>query len=240
MEIVGLERVDVHDRATVERCAEVMGSAFLEEGWTALVLGALDGHGESSAEATGYGPDGGRGEGSSVVELKRRRCIRLFRDEFAGMSAQGNLWATPDLCGVMEVYASTEMDAAGIDVDAPYDAAMERFIGLLDAPAAQALRQRMRAIGPISDYSWYPDVCPDGYIDLMNIAIAPERRGRGMLRMMLEALFTAGDALALPVVLECFSDRLVGIYAHHGFEEVRTLSAPGFVEREHCMVRWPS
>lgn len=230
MQLNGLITITPDQVDLIDRVADFMGASFLEELWTATYLEALD-------------PLAGKPEAAEA--RKREIACAMMRTEFARGAAHACAYALPDCAGAFLGYLGSELAAQNTAWTAIEAAAHEDMAraGMASAAEAAALEARGAAMERISYFGWGSEEAADmgcsDHIYFAAWAVNPENRGSGAFRRLIEPAFDFADSRGIPCFLECYSDRLISLYEHVGFEVFRTFEDPAFDIVQTCMVRRP-
>jgi GNAT superfamily N-acetyltransferase len=109
-------------------------------------------------------------------------------------------------------------------------------LGLNDMKTMMA---NMKKNGKVLSFSWYKQFISGRHYRIKIIAIDKELRGTGAFRKLITPAIEYSDREKIPMVLETHNPSNVGLYAHFGFELVKTLKSEGTPIEQYCMIRWP-
>lgn len=122
--------------------------------------------------------------------------------------------ATPDdQAAIRSLIRQSQINPIGLN--------WHRFIVIVDE------RGRLLACGQIKPHR-------DGSRELASIAVAPDQRGKGLARSVIECLL---EQAGPPLYLTC-ADRLRGFYERFGFRVLAVDEMPGYFRSIYRMFNW--
>lgn len=222
MHLNGLVQLDPKDEESLKEAAHILGTAFLEEGWTELRFAGLD---------------------ALDIGLKRKREIMIsslyfeLRESakrgfaFTLKSSDGKGYD-----GILESYMSKECPEGFIALESQAD---KLFKASLAPEEVTAIEKQEIAIAPLSNMSWYKTFCKQGYYHLCGIAVKTDARGSGAFRNLITPLLNLADETGYPICLECYKEHLIGLYGHFGFKVAGEIGLAQYETREYLMIREP-
>ncbi|MBC2888672.1 GNAT family N-acetyltransferase [Gordonibacter massiliensis (ex Traore et al. 2017)] len=219
MQLPGLVTVPHDQAALLDELAAMVGTCFLEEMWYATWLEALDDLG---------------------ADRSRKLAITqaVIRADYEVTSPYGCVYTLDDRAGAANVYLRSEL--GGASWPALEEQSARRLESVLTADEQEVLVPRAEAMEPLSDTNWPLALAgDDDYLYFISAGVDPARRGSGAFGRLFKPFLVHADERGLRCYLDCYTDRLEGIYGHYGFETVERKTAPGFDLVERCMVRSP-
>lgn len=219
MQLPGLVTVPHDQAALLDELAAMVGTCFLEEMWYATWLEALDDLG---------------------ADRSRKLAITqaVIRADYEVTSPYGCVYTLDDRAGAANVYLRSEL--GGASWPALEEQSARRLESVLTADEQEVLVPRAEAMEPLSDTNWPLALAgDDDYLHFISAGVDPARRGSGAFGRLFKPFLAYADERGLRCYLDCYTDRLEGIYGHYGFETVERKTAPGFDLVERCMVRSP-
>ena len=219
MQLPGLVTVPHDQAALLDELAAMVGTCFLEEMWYATWLEALDDLG---------------------ADRSRKLAITqaVIRADYEVTSPYGCVYTLDDRAGAANVYLRSEL--GGASWPALEEQSARRLESVLTADEQEVLVPRAEAMEPLSDTNWPLALAgDDDYLYFISAGVDPARRGSGAFGRLFKPFLAHADEHGLRCYLDCYTDRLEGIYGHYGFETVERKTAPGFDLVERCMVRSP-
>ena len=218
MQLPGLITIKPENTEDIKHAARILGTSFMEEPWFIEWLSALDAIGTST-------------------ERKREILITQQIDEFTAHAPYQGVYATDDFAAVAGGYLHSEMQG---HTHAELEAQGSLLSALLTEDEARLLETHAEKMAPISDFSWAADAASgEDHIYFYGWAVDPEKRGSGAFRRLITPFYDFADERGINLYLECYCDRLQGLYEHVGFELIDVLSDPNFTITERRMVRKP-
>lgn len=222
MDLPGLHIVTPTETKLIDALAHMMGTSFLEEGWTMAWLSALDKIG---------------------VNEKRKQEISqaIIRSDFAVGSQYKCVYTLPDLSAAVGGYLSSDLQ--GHTWHELEDEAIAVMLNTLSEDERHALKEQSVQMQPVSDFSWmYRDSenCNRDFIHFYAVGVDASKRGSGAFRRMFVPFLDYAKAHNLNCYLECYSEKTESVYSHFGFEVVKRISDPVLNITERCMKKRPS
>lgn len=220
MHLPELITVQPNDYETIIALAHMMGESFLEENWTREWLSALDRIGATDARKLEIS----RAilENNFIVGSPYEACYML-----PCMSAGAGAYLQSDLQG------QTWNDLEDLSTER-----MAEFV--LCANESELLIKRAEEMKPISNFHFANDHAGgNDFIHFYALGVDVRKRGSGTFRRLISPFLIKADALEINCYLECYSERLQGLYTHFGFKTVEIYSDSKFETVEYCMVREP-
>ncbi|RDB61537.1 GNAT family N-acetyltransferase [Gordonibacter sp. 28C] len=220
MQLPGLVTVPHDQAALLDELANMVGTCFLEEKWHTTWLEVLDDLG---------------------ADRSRKLAITqaVIRADYEITSPYGCVYTLDDRAGAANVYVRSELgDTSWPKLE---EQSARRLESALTAREQEVLFPRAEAMEPLSDTNW-PLACAgpdDDYLYFISAGVDPDRRGSGAFGRLFRPFLACADERGIACYLDCYTDRLEGIYGHYGFETVERKTAPGFDLVERCMVRRP-
>ena len=217
MNVPGLMTVQPGQTALLDRLADMVGLCFLEERWHIAWLSALD------------------------VPPKRKLAITraVIRSDYRATAPYGCVHALPDEAGAANAFLRSDLaDTSWEDVQARSAALLQEE---LSEREREILNRQARKLEAASDTDWPARRIADGedYLYFYSIGVDPAHRGTGAFNRLMTPFLLLADERGVRACLDCYSDRLEGLYGRYGFKVVERKSAPGIRLTERCMVREP-
>ncbi len=213
------ELVTVHPRQTdlMERLADMVGTCFLEEMWYVTWLEALD------------------------ADEARKLAITqaVIRANYKTTAPYGCVLALPDGAGAANAFLRSDLaDVSWAELEMRSELLMA---GTLTEREQEVLGERAQAMEPLSDTTWPLSVAgpDDDFIYFISLGVDAARRGSGAFRRLIQSFLSYADEQGITCYLDCYTDRLEGLYAHFGFQTIERKGAAGFDIVERCMARTP-
>jgi GNAT superfamily N-acetyltransferase len=91
----------------------------------------------------------------------------------------------------------------------------------------------------ILSFDWHREFVGGRHYRVKIIAIDKDMRGTGAFRRLITPAIEFCDAQRIPMVLETHNPDNVGLYAHFGFELVKTIASEDINVKQFCMIRRP-
>lgn len=218
MDLPGLITVEPSQTKTIDQLATMMGTSFMEEGWTQVWLSILDEIGTSHERKLEISRAIIK---SNFIVGAPYQCVRMLPD----MSAATGAYLSSDLNG--RIWNDLEDESMEIMIET-----------ILDENERTVLLKRAQQMERISNFKWMTDRTQGkDFIHFFAIGVAPEKRGSGAFRKLLTPFLNYADEQGIECYLECFSDKTEGIYSHFGFETIERFDDPAFAVTERCMAR---
>lgn len=220
MQLPGLVTVHPDQTELIERLAIMMGTSFMEEKWTALMLESLD-----------------------ALDASRERKLsisqEIFRQNFAMGTPHHACYALPDESACAGAYLASELHPlTWAECEAESDRRMAR--DFLTAEEAQAIAAQTERMAAVSNFDWQTDAAQGSdFIHFYALGVDPAQRGSGAFRRLIEPFLAYADKAGVPCFLETYSDRLEGLYGHFGFVTIGTETDPELPIVERRMRRDP-
>ncbi len=220
MQLPGLITVQLYQKELIHSLASMMGTSFMEEEWTRLLLQGLD------SIQTSY-------------ERKLALSRALFACDFEVAAPLQACYATEDLAACAGGYLASEL---GTTPWAQYEE--QSFQTLVDTvlteEEARLLTCQMERMEALSNFSWEIEAAQGSdFIHFYALGVDPNKRGSGAFRRLMEPFFTYADQQGIPCFLETYSQKLESLYTHMGFYTLDVISDPQFAITERCMKRDP-
>lgn len=209
----------------IEEIVRVAGTAFLEEPWTAEMLGSMDWIEPGSALERSISEGIFRGE---IEECVEKKCPCAYY--------------VPDLKGVMVAYLASELADGMTWADLEEQGFARGAYPLMDEEQLAQWQEKEESLD--TSFTWdYPvRAHADGndFMHILSFAVAPDAQGTGVASRLMRPFLEAADEKQVPVYLECLSDRLESLYSHYGFKVVERNYVDGVEIHERIMVREPN
>jgi len=217
MDIPGVVRVTPEETERLERLAQMMGRAFLDEPWTSEIMTRMKVTPEEALQAS--------------VQIMRTNM-------FEGAPYQ-RVYCLEDESACLIAYRSSELGE--YDNEHFEELALKSLMKLPLATPMRMMRAAkvMKVMEPVSDFGWYPQFAEDDFIHLVDLGVQVDRQGEGHAATLMRAFFAYADSVGLPCFLETYSDELEAIYTHLGMETVKRNEARGVKLIQRCMMRSP-
>ena len=97
----------------------------------------------------------------------------------------------------------------------------------------------MKKNGKVLSFGWYKEFINGRHYRIKIIAIDKELRGTGAFRKLITPAIEFADREKIPMVLETHNPSNIGLYAHFGFELVKTIQSDETPIEQYCMIRHP-
>lgn len=217
MNIPGVITVTPEQTALLDRAISMMGESFTEEPWTSQYLKRVA---ESEDQA-------------------RAISDAMIRGRAELGAHHGQVYVLDDETACLLAYRKSEQD---LDNDYFEELSLKRVkeLPFMDAEMRERMEQAEEDLAPVSDFSaWHSEFVDGDYIHLVDLAVDKNARGRGSASKLMRAFFDYADSNGLSCVGECFSDELLEMYEHLGFEQVAKREGDDLPIYERCIVRWP-
>lgn len=220
MQLPGLITVQPNQKELISDLATMMGTSFMEEEWTRLLLRGLD-----SIDAP--------------YERKLAISRAIFACDFDIAAPLQACYTTEDTAACAGGYLASELGE--ISWAQCEEQAFKTLTNtVLTEEETHLLTQQMSSMEPISNFGWEIDAAQGGdFIHFYALGVDPNKRGSGAFRRLVEPFFTYADQEGIPCFLETFSDKLESLYTHMGFRTVEVIRDPRFDITERCMRRDP-
>lgn len=218
MNLPGIITVSQRDKQLIERISTMMGDSFLEEQWTRHLLAPV-----------------ANGSEERLRELSRA----LIYHDMMGGAAHLGCYALEDESAAAIGYLRSELgDMTWAEVE---DRSGDQFASdTLTPEETQIIDQQVELMKPISVFDWEEELASGSdFIHFVCLAVDVNSRGSGAFRRLMTPFFDFADKRCIPCFLETYTSELEGLYAHVGFETVRTYENPAFPIVERCMMRRP-
>jgi GNAT superfamily N-acetyltransferase len=196
----------------VEAYAALLATAFTEERFTATLVEVLD---------------------SPIA--RRDFLLATSRSDIEAFARAGCAWGVP---GAGLVLADIAGHFSKEDGERQWQATLEAGCVTLSAAERAAVVRRAEELEPVAGCDWRA-IYPAGFGNIAAICVAPDRRGSGVFGALIDPLIEACKQRCLPLTLEAYAPNLVELYAHRGFEVVRTASIAVPPLTEWAMARLP-
>lgn len=215
MDIPGVVCVQPEEEERLERLAQMMGRAFLDEPWTREIMTRMKLKPAEALEAS----------------------VQIMRTNMFEGAPFKRVYCLEDESACLIAYRKSELGE--YDNNHFEELALK---SLLKLPLATPLRMLkamdvMKKMEPISDFGWYPQYTDGDFIHLVDLGVDASQRGEGHAAELMRAFFAYADEAGLPCFLETFSDELESIYEHLGMRTVMRKTSPGVELSERCMMR---
>lgn len=220
MQLPGLITVQPHQQDLIQDLATMMGTSFMEEEWTRLLLRGLDSM-------------------SASDERKLAISRAIFACDFDRAVPLQACYTTEDLAACAGGYLASELG------DTPWAHHEEQSFNtlintVLTDREAQLISQQIERMEAISNISWEIEAAQGSdFIHFFALGVDPDKRGSGAFRRLVEPFFAYADEQGIPCFLETYSDKLESLYTHMGFHTIEVLRSPHFDLAERCMMRDP-
>lgn len=220
MDLPGLITVKPDQHEIIEKLAQMMGISFMEEVWTAEWLAALDALG-------------------TTEKRKKEISQAIMKYDFIVGARYGTCYMLPDMSAGAGAYVNSGLGGHRWE-DLEHEANRMAFESILDDEEARILEERADELAPVSDLAWPLDHAQGAdFIYFYALGVDPNARGTGAFRRLMDPFCAYADEHALSCYLDCYSDRLEGLYGHFGFKTIKNITDPRFPIDERCMVRIP-
>lgn len=219
MKLSGLVTVSPSDSALINHTASLLGDSFIEEQWFATWLSALDTLG---------------------ADDKRKKTLlrAIFLDDIEAFAPYEGIHLLEDGTAAVGGYLFSELRGETL-TSIEEGQGGRHFLQVATPEEVRALEKREQEMEAISSFDWARAYDGEDHINFFAWAVDPAARGKGSLKRALAPFFSYADERGLNCYLECYSDRLQGMYEHLGFELVDELHAEGIEAYERRMVRRP-
>ncbi len=114
-----------------------------------------------------------------------------------------------------------------------------KFFITLNRKGFKRLSANHRATHDVVDEVWYKHYVRGRFFRIRIAAVDSSIRGTGTFRRLLTPLIEGFDSGKIPIVIETHNPDSAGLYAHFGFELVRTISSPDTDVEQYCMIKRP-
>lgn len=94
-----------------------------------------------------------------------------------------------------------------------------------------------KKIQKVLNLSWQKEFIKGRYYHVKIIAIDKDMRGTGAFRRLITPVIEFCDAEKIPMALETHNVKNVDLYAHFGFELVKTITSGETDIKQYCMIR---
>lgn len=223
MELQGIVAVQAGDEDRIKALADMGGESFMEEMMTIELLSVL--------------PE----DRAIRMDVSRKIICSNLRSA----APYGGTYGTEDDSALAIAYLKSEIGSTKwSDVEDESDKAAINSID--DAEMRDALTAQLEKMAPIANFDWQDEFAaptsenPSGdFIHFTFLAVDKNKRGSGAFRRLVEPYFHYADQHRIPCFLETYSDKLVQLYGHFGFETVKEFRSPEFQIYERCMMRRP-
>lgn len=219
MKLSGLVTVSPSDSALINHTASLLGDSFIEEQWFATWLSALDTLGADD-------------------ERKKTLLRAIFLDDIEAFAPYEGIHLLEDGTAAVGGYLFSELRGETL-TSIEEGQGGRHFLQVATPEEVRALEKREQEMEAISSFDWARAYDGEDHINFFAWAVDPAARGKGSLKRALAPFFSYADERGLNCYLECYSDRLQGMYEHLGFELVDELHAEGIEAYERRMVRRP-
>ncbi|WP_080802347.1 GNAT family N-acetyltransferase [Arabiibacter massiliensis] len=217
MNLPGLITVRPDQTDELDALAAMVGACFREEMWYATWLDV-----------------------PSVSEERKLAITQaVIRADYAVTSPYGCVFTLDDRAGAANVFLRSELPEGGWE---RLEEKSARCMAAMLTPEEEAvLGPRAEAMDPLSDTNWPLALAGDDedFIYFISAGVDASRRGTGAFRRLFTPFLDEADRRGLRCFLDCYADRLEGLYGHYGFRTVERKGAPGFDLVERLMVREP-
>lgn len=219
MKLSGLVTVSPSDSALINHTASLLGDSFIEEQWFTTWLSALDTLG---------------------ADDKRKKTLlrAIFLDDIEAFAPYEGIHLLEDGTAAVGGYLFSELRGETL-TSIEEGQGGRHFLQVATPEEVRALEKREQEMEAISSFDWARAYDGEDHINFFAWAVDPAARGKGSLKRALAPFFSYADERGLNCYLECYSDRLQGMYEHLGFELVDELHAEGIEAYERRMVRRP-
>ena len=220
MHLPGLVTVRPDQTETIAQLADIVGLAFLDEPWSRAWLSALD-------------------EIGGTEERKLAISRAIIRYNFTFGAPYETCYMLPDMTAGAGGYRASELNGRiWNDIeDESTEALMKEF---LTEEEAVALAKRAEDLAKVTNFKWMLERAgSNDFVHFYALGVDPKARGTGAFRKLFTPFLDYADTHGMPCYLECYSDRLEGLYGSFGFETVERLGDSAFDIVERAMVRTP-
>ncbi len=216
MVIPDLKAVTANQVELLDALADMTGESFREEMWHVTFIDALDALGASEKRK---------------LEITQKE----IRANYSVTAPYGFVYTLEDYAGAVNIYRRSL--AQGLT----WEDFESRSLALLEnefsAEEKAVLLNRAEEMA-VFTADWVFDYLEEGedFLYIASISIDPKKRGTGAFARLFTPLVAYAQQQNVPLFLDCFTDRLEGLYQHFGFDVLKRVSSPDFEIVERCMV----
>ena len=89
------------------------------------------------------------------------------------------------------------------------------------------------------DLNWQKQFIKKNFYHINVIAVAPEARGEGNARVLINRIITYCKENNIPIILETVNSNQIEMYRHLGFDLVKTMSGNVTGLKQYCFIKYP-
>lgn len=220
MKLPGLATLSPNQEREIKQLANMIGESFMEELWTIELLSVLD-----------------------KIDTSKKRKLSISQAMIYYNLKTTTQFQTSYMLGDAEAGAGAYLKSELLGASWPEleDAAFKLMAQEFLTPEEHTLlKEKLVEIETVSDFGWFASREKDtDFIHLFDIGVNSSARGTGAFRRLITPFTDFADEQGIDCCLECYSERLVGLYGHFGFEIVEELRDPKIKLVQYCMIRPP-